>query len=837
MTIHTLHTRLPLLSQAIAKTCDDVARTHPEASETVKVTNAAFREMKIKQIESGWNRLRELKQKTDVEHARRMVEHRPFGYTPELIKVLSDGPKSPPLHREIAREIRFPYNLYSTSRSGWFRGFAHTGTNQLGEEFTTENPNGKMQREFEHLWPAAKHLSALELQLLETFKQNPQIAQKLLQTPGEKPTAPKNLPADQLAKSFERWETDLIQSGKLQQVSKPSNMYVVPIFFAGARYSFKEKRFAKVLLIANEKKKNLVTSPVSAHLYMVQHRDLANVLALAMLGNFGEETNMFTACSKQLIKYSLQHASREKVVDWKNLQNTFSPNIPVKPPTWKKGAFVCVLGKVDLSNAFYQLPARDPEKYIIAVTDPYKTGAEATKLYRSLVSTFGNRHSPINFQCNSCFLAKLLWEFFGIATEAFMDDFIVLSTVGTEDLAFETTKQVLRFLGYQVTIKPGGCIKPGPGERIEILGVDYLINPEDLTIKTFLPKNKRETIIGEAEDMVRELQKENPRIEQARFLRLAGLVNFVVMHRRHFVESPLLAVLQPYIDMANYDPLTPLKICEHDTQMLRKLLPVLIEETKSSDWLYTTGLGDIQKEFILLFTDAAKDSGQVGVGWSRHKLEPNTIECIEAAGTTAENKEAPALLRCANIMEWELYAVYNALKANEHTIRNKRIILNVDNSGAAFTLRKNRAKTTLGLAITMAIRKFAADAGADLVILYVNTARNPSDLPSRKDDFINDLGGKKREFKWALKDVVTSFRLLNSVSKKGAKELVLLPNQQDASVAFNNYIDNNLEYVNYSDSLNLQLSQCQGVGEKLVEQNPLENQPKRRRRAEKKPPS
>ncbi len=789
----------------------------------------------MKQIAEGRKRLREPKAKTEEEHTRRMVEHRPFGYTPEMIKVLSDGPKSPPLRREIARGIHFPYSSHETSRSGWFLGFAHTGTSQLGEARASKDSSCETQLEFEHLWPAAKRLSALELQLLETFRKNPQVAQKLLQAPGPKPKAPRNLPADQLAKSFERRERDFIQTGKLQQVSEPENTYVVPIFFVGARYSFKEKRFAKALLIADEKRKNAVTAPVPAHLYVVQRRDLANVLTLATLGNFGEDTNMFTACKKQFPKHSLQRASREKVSNWKKLKNTFSPNIPTKPPACKKGAFVCVIGKVDLSNAFYQLPARDPEKYLIAVRDPYSTKADATRHYRSLVSTFGNRHSPINSHCNSCFLAKLLWEFFGVATEAFMDDFIALATVGAEDLAFETTKQVLCFLGHSATIKPGGCIKPKPNERTEILGVDYLISPSDLTIKTFLPQNKRETIIGEAEDMQSELQKENPQIEQARFLRLAGLVNFVAMHKRHFIESPLLSILQPYIDMANYEPLKPLKISARDIRMLKKLLPSLVEETKSTDLLYTAGLNDIQKEFTLLFTDAAKDNGQVGVGWSRHKLDPQILECEEAAGTIADIKAAPPMLKRANIMEWVMCAVYSALKANEHAVKNKRAILNVDNSGAAFTLRKNRAKTALGLAITMAVHKLAAKVGADLVILYVNTARNPSDLPSRKNDFINDLGGSEREFKWVSNEIVTSLKLLNSVSKKGAKELVLLLNQQDTSVENNIYLNSGSDYHNYSNNLHLNSLQCQEVEEKQVEQNQPERQPKRRRKEERSP--
>ncbi len=351
MVLATFNHRLPFLAGALKAECKELARYSDNNEQPIRTPPSQYLQQKRKQIAAGWKTLTKLKALSSEEHQRRLLEHQPFGYSADHVEVLKDGSKNPVLHRILAQRFGFTFNLHASSAGGWFQGFRHYGTSQLSELYGDDkNPQAK---EFNILWPAAKELSQAESETLGKFVEDDSITEEFLNSQGKTPPHADDLDQEALEAAFTRWQADLIGKGKLVEVPGEPPSYSIPVFFAGAKYDWNTRKHRKILIISNEKLKNNTISPKSIHMHLPAHHDLRCAINMCMLGNFTPEMDQLTVTKKNLLKESLAEAPRETISDWKKFDPTVSPAVSYKKPHSFPGAFVVLLGKVDLTNAFF----------------------------------------------------------------------------------------------------------------------------------------------------------------------------------------------------------------------------------------------------------------------------------------------------------------------------------------------------------------------------------------------------------------------------------------------------------------------------------------------------
>ncbi len=351
MALATFNHRLPFLAGALKAECKELARYSDNTEQPIRTPPSQYLQQKRKQIAAGWKTLKEIEPQSREEHQRRFLEHQPYGHSGDHVEVLKDGSKNPVLRRLLAQRFDFAFNLHASLAGGWFQGFRHYGASQLSELYGDgQSPQAK---EFNILWPAAKNLSQAESETLGKFAEDDSITEQFLNSQGKPPPHADDLDQEALKAAFSRWQADLIGKGKLVEVPGEPPSYSIPVFFAGAKYDWNTRRHRKIPIISNEKLKNNTISPKSMHMHLPAHHDLRCAINMCTLGNFTDDMDQLTVTKKNLLKESLETAPRETASDWKNFNPAVSPAASYKRPRSMPGAFVVLLGKVDLANAFF----------------------------------------------------------------------------------------------------------------------------------------------------------------------------------------------------------------------------------------------------------------------------------------------------------------------------------------------------------------------------------------------------------------------------------------------------------------------------------------------------
>ncbi len=137
-----------------------------------------------------------------------------------------------------------------------------------------------------------------------------------------------------------------------------------------------------------------------------------------------------------------------------------------------------VMSKIDLSGCFYQYAASSPERSRVAL---FNADKNRYQIFKSNCLTFGNRHSILAAQAVTDMLV-LLGLSAGIVVSGYVDDFVLIAPADIAETQFRWFKKTLRFLGFDLSDKPGGCVLGQIGQPIDILGLDYTVYEDRLTV-------------------------------------------------------------------------------------------------------------------------------------------------------------------------------------------------------------------------------------------------------------------------------------------------------------------------------------------------------------------
>ncbi len=631
-------------------------------------------------LAKAYDKLLEIKKATlEEEHAllrsNKLKEHIKNVLVREVKNGLCEHAKSPVFYRELAKIIGFSHNNYDNDQSPWFIGHKTLGALEPLNE----------------LFPNAKSLADWEKDWLDSYDEDIVNAADFLKAKIPEPQDP-----ELCRKGFAHWHEILVDGVRFLI---PDDISLELPLTSYCFYSPTSK--GKIRCICNEKPRNELFNPASAHMTLVSHKDIAAIAAFCL--DPDAKPVFFTEKSdiQNQIKSEKQKGKRPV---WDDI-------VPQALKSPKARGFIPSLGKLDKSNAYYQLPVFDPHQNAVALHD-----GDFWHYYLSCVLTFGSRHSAQHFQTFSEFVCRILAYFLGIAARPYIDDVIRFSHPAFAELHQDYMRKTVKLLGFTISQKYDGDITGVENEDVEILGLIYNYSNKKLTVRA--EKKRIESITSEINNALAQLTAGLP-LAKKQIQKILGQVNFVQSHRQFKTEGPLTALLCSALATENPE------ISPANNQFLIATLELLKEKLQSDfSYCFEISHDTLLKERVTLFTDASLSRRKCGLAGVLHSTKGTHYYACKSVP-----QKLPKELRNSNIQDLELLAVLVAVETLP--LEGKHISLFVDNVGAAHSLRRGTNRNSRSAALVAHIHKTLSRKGCSVQYLYISTHRNPADEPSR----------------------------------------------------------------------------------------------------------
>ena len=340
------------------------------------------------------------------------------------------------------------------------------------------------------------------------------------------------------------------------------------------------------------------------------------------------------------------------------------------------------------------------------------------RFYEASSMTFGNVHSVYNFVRLTTRLAQYILRKFGIVVVPYIDDFIIISPAISAMKEFSIVLEFLKNLGLQISSKSDGCIPPRLNEKIDILGVNYTFSQS--SFKVSIPREKLVSAHEKIDQMVISIKNgRSPTLKE--IFSLYGTISFISYFKSYKKELPFLSLLHKTM-AEDTDP----SFSKKDLANLLLLLVAFKRLVDDHDCIEVSA-DSLSKPTIFLFSDAMRDSSQVGLG-SIVYFPDETAEFAQFFTSD------PILLKLYNTGHWEALVPICHLLSNEE-LRDCNLIVFVDNSSAVIALAKQQSNDVNLATISSLTWKEIAARRITPWFSYVNTLRNPADEPSRLRSF------------------------------------------------------------------------------------------------------
>lgn len=632
----------------------------------------------------------------------------PAGMWPHLqricLKEFQDGlapaPKSPPLMRELAAKIGFTsMNFDSRAKSPFYNGFKTIGWMEPQHD----------------LFPNGRPLSSKEAQQANLFDP------VLLESFNDLHAKPPKVFTDEATTEWgwRHWSKNLCDGVRLTPVDNPVGV-VSYCFYSPTKWDEHVKAYRKIRCICNEKAVNNLFSPTSYHLSLPSHSELADTIAYCINPGFdehwlGAKEEVTGSIQKELALRKSRHGGKKGKKTYRPAWNEFNAFItPASEASFQ--SFLPLIGKIDLSNAYYQLGVRDPRLCPVGLFD-----GKGWNYFLSNCLTFGNRHSVNSFQTFSEFVARLA-AFLGIAVVPYLDDFVLISAPEFQKVHHKFLKKLIGMLGFSISSKADGDICGAQNIITEVLGLDYLT--DETGVQVTIPDSKAEAISREATELAD--QADGPLALDTKLLKhVFGLLNFIACSRLWRDEAPLLSLTARFLE----NPPVPGSV---DRALFAYYLRQLAKSIRDCKLCYRLSLELTKRKRAYLMSDASRTRTNFGLAWVL-KSQSGTTFC-ELRGA---RKTLPPCLQHASIYELELFAVLMAVEQAD--VSDLLLAVKVDNVAACFSLRKGTVRTTLAAAICSRIFCVLKSKRTKSNISYLSSERNPADAPSRIGQ-LTDLG-------------------------------------------------------------------------------------------------
>ena len=631
----------------------------------------------------------------------------PAGIWPHLQKIclkefedgLAPAPKSPPLIREIAKKIGFTaMDFNSRANSPFYNGFKTIGWMDPQDD----------------LFPNGRPLSEKEAKLANSF--NPEV----LQSFNDLEARPPKVHTDEktTAWGWAHWSRNLCDGVRLTPVSNPEGV-VSYCFYSPTKWDEHVMAYKKIRCICNEKSVNNLFSPTTYHLSLPSHTEIADILAYCLNPDFdehwlGAKREVSESIKRELSLRKSRHPGKSKKPyrpAWAEFNAFISP-----ARNSSSKSFLPLIGKIDLSNAYYQMGVRDPRLCPIGLFD-----GSNWNYFLSNCLTFGNRHSVNSFQTFSEFVARVA-SYLGIAVVPYLDDFVLISAPEFQKTHHSFLKKLIGLLGFSISSKADGDICGQTNVVTDVLGLNYM--SDELGIEVTIPDSKANAIARETSELADEAESGRP-LNEKLLKHVFGLLNFVACAKATRDTAPLLSLTARFLE-------SPPSPSSPDRKLFVIYLRQLAKETLENKFCYRLTLELTKRKRAYLMSDASRSRVKFGLAWVL-KSENSTTFC-ELRGNRSD---LPSCLQKASIYELELFAVLMAVVQAD--IDNLLLAIKVDNVAACYSLRKGTVRTTLAAAICSMIFSVLKRKSTKSHISYLSSERNPADAPSRIGQ-LTDLG-------------------------------------------------------------------------------------------------
>eukprot|EP00392_Amoebophrya_sp_AT5.2_P013516 g13640.t1 len=333
-------------------------------------------------------------------------------------------------------------------------------------------------------WPTGKALSAEERARLHTA--TGQLQQRLdkINGAGRMHEGPYAFETEQtMAKCFAHIRALMKGplASELEKEDTPSGTWVLPFFGLGQKWNETTKSRQKVRPIANEKKRNNLCSPLSEHLALPGTDTVVDMSFACLNPDYLDSVNETRDDVIRSLERGRQKAALSKGahLQWLNVEA-----MPKAQSGYKGFSFVPTCGKLDMFQACLQLAVKDPSRNLFQVFDPE---TETFRCGMLNVLSFGNVHSVFGFCAGiSELVNSVVNEILEIPCAVYVDDLIFLGAQGLAPIYMKAIRRLLAAMG--IAVAPEKCFTAEHGEKIDLLGIDFL--PEQEQILVALPEKK-----------------------------------------------------------------------------------------------------------------------------------------------------------------------------------------------------------------------------------------------------------------------------------------------------------------------------------------------------------
>ena len=143
--------------------------------------------------------------------------------------------------------------------------------------------------------------------------------------------------------------------------------------------------------------------------------------------------------------------------------------------------------------------------------------------------------------------------------------------------------------------------------------------------------------------------------------------------------------------------------------------------------LFTLRESDLRPEIVHILSDASRDSKKIGLGMVVRQSSKKTVFW----GFCKDLRRFPTFMQKMTIYQLESLAVLISILLSDSLPSGANIYVHTDNIGVLFGLLNQSSASPAALAIFTEIKRILKLKNLKITVFYVNTKRNPADLPSR----------------------------------------------------------------------------------------------------------
>ena len=369
----------------------------------------------------------------------------------------------------------------------------------------------------------------------------------------------------------------------------------------------------------------------------------------------------------------------------------------------------------DWAKAYYQVGVQSPEENPVAAFCPERG---EYRLYVAAVLNMGNKHSVTSWCRVAEAVMRIACRVGKVVSPVYIDDGTILACKGELELACEIYEEISDCLGLEMSSKAASNQSSEKSNRVRTLGIIYVWCREEESIQAAPPEEtyvRLDTLIDKAVCDV-----DNKDIKHKELQSLVGVACHITVASDTRAGAELLRGLYDWVSEEGFQAKVKAR---NERNSLRKALLALKQVAAERRPLKFKVL-DKPRGRVTVITDASSDGGPAGEPAMAALLVDGEGHMKVATATAAAGERIEVL---------EARAVAMAVATFEEELRNKDVIILVDNVVALYALMKCSSRSAGTQKEAIAAVRGMHKIGCKAFYTYVPSELNVADFFTRED--------------------------------------------------------------------------------------------------------